>query len=516
MSAQLPPGNYFIELAFRRPVSEDVLARALSSLGFRNIEFDKNEDPTIGAIRRVAIPSSPTLGTTAVTAVVSPLAVATKAPLITAVVSTVGTADRAAVQAHATKGQGIANQFVEVKAARDRNPSLSYKFGFDVATGLTQGMSLPGPGQDAVRVLASKIDTSPATVEGFNAGQTLQHNITKGVVKVTAIPKVPLATAAVSSTASNYASLSTVPGAKTAVVPPVTVPIASTPVPGTGNTPGPAYQYHTDPATQNADGSSLLGTPNNFATRERVPDPIAEQEEAEYRRQVAEAEARAAQSVPQGTYEAPPPPVPAGMGPEEGVRLAPPLSEAKANPAAGLLKKLSEDMSQSMLVAVPDRWKRWVEWGSPFATSAAYLTNVSGEEESTITRFRFVATLTKTVKPQNLPDMSWVFIRRLAMDPFKDLSFQLTPYQLQRGAFYEFRFFSRQKSNPSKESVKETLAKMGFSPMKLNLLKKNMRIPRRGNVSVNMWLGYGKWSAPNSVVTTEDPFFFESVKEVSP
>ena len=57
---------------------------------------------------------------------------------------------------------------------------------------------------------------------------------------------------------------------------------------------------------------------------------------------------------------------------------------------------------------------------------------------------------------------------------------------------------------------------MGFSPMKLNLLKKNMRIPRRGNVSVCLWLRIGRRTAPNSITTTADPFFFESVKEVQP
>ncbi len=176
----------------------------------------------------------------------------------------------------------------------------------------------------------------------------------------------------------------------------------------------------------------------------------------------------------------------------------------------------SVSMMQVLKVPVVDRWRRWVEWGSPFATTPGHLVNVSGEEEATVSRVRFVATLHSTLVPQNLPDMSWMFIRRLSIDPFADLNFQLIPFSLKRDSFYEFRFFSRLKSNPTKADVKKAMASMGFSPMKLNMLKKNMRIPHRMRVSVSMWLGIGKWSAPNSVVTSEDPFFFEALKEVKP
>lgn len=507
MSTHLPPGNYFIELAFRRQVNEETLARALTAMGFTSIEFDKNEDVAVGAIA-----SATTSATTLASRTLSSTAASTS--LSTAPVATlaVSAADRQKLTELATKGADIASRFVEVKAERNKNPSASYRFGFDVATGFCQGMSLPGPGQDAIRVLVSKLDSSSATIAGFNAGQLLQHNITKGVVKTTPVPApIAASTATVATTATTAAVKPPIAASTATVATAATTAAVKPPIPAsTATTATTATTAAVRPPTTSAPISAQAAAPtpasastNNFASRERVPDPIAEQEEADYRRTVAEAEAQAAKTVPQGQDEPP-------------ARTYGDTSVTKADPAAGLLRKLSEDMSQSMIVPVPDRWKRWVEWGSPFATSAAYLTNVSGEEELSITRFRFVAKLTKTLAPQNLPEMSWVFIRRLSLDPFKDLTFQLTPFKLQRGGLYEFRFFSRQKSNPTKESVKETLAKMGFSPMKLNLLKKNMRIPRRGNVSVCMWLGIGRWSAPNSVVTTEDPFFFESLKEVQP
>ena len=248
---------------------------------------------------------------------------------------------------------------------------------------------------------------------------------------------------------------------------------------------------------------------NNYASSRhqseaKEPEP---QDEGTYREEVQAQERATAQSVPQGDE---PPAQPESD--EDSPRTT------SAGPEKAMLSRLSTEMADAMSHPLPiaDRWRRWVEWGSPFATSAAHLTNVSGEEEPNITRFRFAATLTRALKVTNLADMSWVFIRRLALDPFNDLKFQLTPFKLKRGAFYEFRFFSRAKANPTKDSVKATLDTMGFSPMKLVLLKKNMHIPHRSSVSVRMWLGIGRWTAPNSVVTNEDPFFFESLKEVQP
>jgi hypothetical protein len=180
------------------------------------------------------------------------------------------------------------------------------------------------------------------------------------------------------------------------------------------------------------------------------------------------------------------------------------------------LARVSTDFAEVLAQPVSTRWQRWVEWGSPFATTPAHLSSVSGTEDDDVTRFRFVATLKTSLTPTNLADMSWVFIRYLGVNPFADLNFQLTPFPLRRGAFYEFRFFSRLKANPTKDSVKETMSQMGFDPLKLNLLKKNMRIPHRGRVSVNMWFGMGRWNGPNSVVTSEDPIFIEALKEVQP
>jgi len=466
MGPQLPPGNYFIELAFRRQVNEETLAKALTAMGFTSIEFDKNEDVVVGGLPVGSpVPKLRALGRTR--------------PIATAAVATIA-----------------------------QNSALTSPMAH-VAT-LAQKSALTSPTSPMARVVVTdtKVNSTASILQSAAVAPPLQKST---VPSPLAGPTANASqTVVLSSNAAKYAAINQT--ASPVIVPKNVGPAAPPSVAPGGGGGGGGRGGGGENSSSPYDPSE-----NNYATREKVADPIQEAQDKEYRRQVEAAEAEAAKAVPQGGEKpyTPPPAYQYHTDPAtqnaDGSSLA-----VKADPATGLLKKLSEDMAQSMAIPVPDRWKRWVEWGSPFATSAAYLVNVSGEEEESITRFRFVAKLAKTLVPQNLADMSWVFIRRLALDPFKDLSFQLTPFKLQRGGLYEFRLFSRMKSNPTKESVRDTLAKMGFSPMKLNLLKKNMRIPRRGNVSVCMWLGIGRWSAPNSVVTTEDPFFFESLKEVTP
>ena len=439
MGTELTPGNYFIEMAFRRPVSEDTLARVLASMGFTAVEFDKNEDVAVGAMIRAT-----TTASTATSA--RPAAVFSQS---------VQAAPRAAQQATAFR----------VSAS---SPSLTINQRNSPALVTSPPLSRTPRGAPS----------SPAPTSDTSKSATVDSS--------TAVSDSATKTAAYDPSSNNYVSR-----------------------PGRGDQ---------SVADQNDGGSDSVtddgrgGESDDAATSKSEPPGKATPS-------YMDKDAPRAPDVDADSSKD-------NAGPDSPVdskvttnTSRPTVDDAGPSaPERSLLARMSTEMTQAMSRPSPvqDRWRRWVEWGSPFATAPAYLVNVSGEEETAITRFRFVATLTRTFTPTNLTDMSWVFIRRLTLDPFADLKFQLTPFRLERGGLYEFRFFSRIKSNPTKDSVKETLALMGFSPMKLNLLKKNMRIPRRGNVSVCMWLGIGRWNAPNSVVTTEDPFFFENVKAVQP
>lgn len=170
-------------------------------------------------------------------------------------------------------------------------------------------------------------------------------------------------------------------------------------------------------------------------------------------------------------------------------------------------------------------WTKWVEWGSPFALSprgdvdraALDSVQIAGDisDAPTSTRVRFVGRLQHALEPSNPPGMRWMFARRLTVDPFATLDWNAPPSMLRNKAFYEMRMLVREKTAPSRETVKHLLAATGFAPAKLTLLQKNIRFPGRP-ASLAAWVAIGQWLYPDSVTTVEDPFWFERVKEIAP
>ena len=163
---------------------------------------------------------------------------------------------------------------------------------------------------------------------------------------------------------------------------------------------------------------------------------------------------------------------------------------------------------------VPELWRRWKDWGSPFAQGPGG-TSVSGVETDTLARYRFVGTLNRPIQLVNQPGRTeWLYVHRLSLEPFGELRLDLTPYRLEHGKTYELRFMSRLHSQPTRHLVRETLAQMGFLPIKLAALKKNMRLPGRPGASFTLWYGVATWQGPDSMVVADDPFYFEDVKEL--
>jgi hypothetical protein len=131
------------------------------------------------------------------------------------------------------------------------------------------------------------------------------------------------------------------------------------------------------------------------------------------------------------------------------------------------------------------------------------------------TRLRFIGRLHHPIRLINPPGMRWLMVKRLGIHYDEDIHIHVEPHRLDPGRFYEFRFLSRDKSAPTREIVKQRLGAMGFAPMKLSLLKRNIRLPNRPS-SLSMWYGMGQWLHPSTVVTVEDPFYFEQVNEATP
>lgn len=188
------------------------------------------------------------------------------------------------------------------------------------------------------------------------------------------------------------------------------------------------------------------------------------------------------------------------------------MDAAATNPDAA--STAPADDTPSAMPSIAELWQRWKEWGSPLATGPGQVSTGGVEGEEAV-RYRFVGQLTAPLRLQNQSGLSrWLYVHRLTIDPFDALKLQLVPYPLMQGSTYELKFFSRLRSQPTKRAVCEGLAAMGFQPLKLAALRRNMRMPGRQGASVTLWCGIGKWTGPDSLVVADDPFFFETIQEI--
>ena len=98
--------------------------------------------------------------------------------------------DSAMLKEAARQGALLASAIPQIAAARNLNSDGRYKWGYDIGTSITQGKSIPGPGQLAVRNLLGPArggsgpsgGTVPGSLEamqGFDVAQALQHGISK-------------------------------------------------------------------------------------------------------------------------------------------------------------------------------------------------------------------------------------------------------------------------------------------------------------------------------------------------
>jgi hypothetical protein len=215
--------------------------------------------------------------------------------------------------------------------------------------------------------------------------------------------------------------------------------------------------------------------------------------------------------VQQEQVEASPEPVPGGAG--EGYNFSPPApsppeTESVSAPVDDAqLPAPIVDTLESIKSAILQMWQRWAEWGNPFASGPS----VSGDEGA---RFRFMASVPTPLELEDTPVIRWLYAQKLSIAPWDTIRQNFVPTPLRHGRVYEFRILAHDRTAPTRDSVKEQLARMGFAPMKLINLKRHMRMPGRQGASLSLWWGMGQWAKATSVVTQEDPFIFDEVKEV--
>jgi hypothetical protein len=249
---------------------------------------------------------------------------------------------------------------------------------------------------------------------------------------------------------------------------------------------------------------------------------------------------------------APPPDAPTYMGPQDDGGGEPPpppdapqAQDAQAAPSSDVpvddisqiilalknlqpgpvpVEPLAGETPDVKALRVANIWRRWKEWGSPFSaapggnldTTAESKVRVSGESESEDVRVRFVASLAAVLRIQDTDVIEWTFVRRLTVNPFDDLNLQIRAFDLRPTRTYEFRLLARDRTTPQKEDVKTALQNMGFAPMKIALIKRNIRLPNRPGTDLSLWYGVGQWLKVTSAITSDDPLFFEEMKEVRP
>lgn len=219
-----------------------------------------------------------------------------------------------------------------------------------------------------------------------------------------------------------------------------------------------------------------------------------------------------------------PPEAPEQMSEEAPTEAMQPTEEnfAKASELTGkppIEPELGETPSMKQL-RLKNLWTRWKEWGSPFATAPMSVSGTNALDKVRVGgvegyRMRFIGRLSHAMPVMNTGKMTWLYIKRLVVDPFAELTLsRMKPWKLEPGKTYEFRLLARDRSAPRAEDIKKRLGEMGFAPMKLSALKHNIRLPRRPT-SLSLWFGIGQWMHSPSVVTVEDPLYFEEVQDIT-
>lgn len=470
MTHVIHPGEYFIELEFDRPVEPAILHRALTSMGFGVVVFDQSL-PTVefGAVPRARVIAAPSSAASSFASAVkaSTTSVSASSPVVSAV--------RAPAPAPVSAPKPA------IVAPAPAAPASSTRTVMEVQSRYT-------PSSPTAPVMTSK--PSPARIADGGGAAALRPSPT--VVALAALQKQssPTPGSIVANPARGSASLPATkapfPGDVVAH-PPVSPPAGTVAQP---DAPAPARPVPVAPVvTSDVPASSL--PPPTPAPPEPKAQFVAPTESSSY---VTEEE-------PEQQYEPPPPPP---ASPEPQSQAPSPVSPAPSPSGPALVAK-----------ALTELWTKWKEWGSPFASGPM---TVSGEEsvDDNPLRFRILARLDRPIALNDTPYMRWLFVKALSVPLLSaDLAFQSNPHPLKPGRLYEIRFLSRAKSNPTRDSVKQSLTDMGFQPLKLLAIKRNMKLPNRP-ASLTLWYGMAVWNRADSVIVHDDPFFFETVKEIRP
>lgn len=126
---------------------------------------------------------------------------------------------------------------------------------------------------------------------------------------------------------------------------------------------------------------------------------------------------------------------------------------------------------------------------------------------------RLVGRLDRAVTIANRDDTRWTYARHLKTPNVTTppTRLKIEAFDLHPGRVYEARFISRMRSQPTRDMVDHDLREMGWEVLKLAALRRDVRDPKRPNVSKTVWFGILFWDSPESLITEDEPFVFEDV-----
>ncbi len=125
-------------------------------------------------------------------------------------------------------------------------------------------------------------------------------------------------------------------------------------------------------------------------------------------------------------------------------------------------------------------------------------------------RARFLGTVTTPLNLMQRPDAQWTSAVGVPFDLGGGILSRGRPFPLVQGKTHVGRVFSRDKKAASRGDVTTLLDAMGFDDPSVFLLRRNVHLPGKA-AALSEWLVAGVWARPSSVVTVDEPFFFESL-----
>lgn len=456
----LHPGEYFIELEFDRPVDPAVLHRALTGMGFGVVVFDQSiPSVEIGSFAATRTTSATSAFKAAIAPVIAPIQSRYAAPAVAPIVAVVAPKPVVAPVAVVAAPKPVMAPIVAVVATP--KPVVPTASPTSPVVRLADGGSPTALKSSTVSAALSTF-AKPAT----SFASPVATKPAPAPTPTVASPTAPVATPSATPSAASYDTPREPSGTGPEFpgdVPPAPPAAPSTEPKADFVAPAPVYDQVEEPAQEESSyaysspspSPSLSPTPPSYETQASAPSPSP---------------------------------------------LAPSPSRAASEPERDP-KKLTE------------LWTRWKEWGSPFA-SGPNVAGIGGGDDDLL-RFRVLARLDRPIALEDRAGMRWLFVKALSIPFLSDLVFQAHPHTLRQGSLYELRFLSRAKSNRTRDSVKQELTDMGWRPVKLSAIKRNMTLPRRP-ASLTLWYGMAVWNHADSVIVNDDPFFFETVKDIRP